>query len=372
MNTKVTIKLVVALFASAFFAGFPSAKAANANVEVGSNFFSPSSATINVGDTVFWTWSSGFHSASSDSGFFDSGVASVPHSFSFQFHSAGDFPYYCAVHSFPGNNGQNGVIHVQSANVAPSVTINSPANNAVYLYSPTNIDVHATASDSDGSINSVVFQLDGNTRATLTQTPYNATLSNVGSGAHTITVIATDNAGAQTTTSISVVVNSQPTVSFTAPANNSVAATSSNVTITAAGSDSDGTLSKLEIFSNGTSLGSSATSPFSITFAPPTSGIYTLTATATDNRGASTTATIQLNATVISLSAFKMLNNQFQFKVSGLVAPKSFVLQGASVLSNPVNWVGLQTNVAGADTFDFIDPESNTLNLRYYRVLELP
>jgi plastocyanin len=373
MSTKVISKLFSRLLFSVILASGASTTAATVNVDVGSNFFSPNNININVGDTVEWSWSSGFHTVTSDdNSAFDSGARSAPSGYSFTFSAAGSYPYYCQVHSLPGRTGQNGNVNVQSANNAPTVSITLPASNAIYLYSPTNITVNATANDSDGSVSSVVIQLDGNNRATLTQAPFNTVLSNVGAGAHTITAIATDNVGAQTTTSVNIVVNSQPSASVTAPQNNSVIATTSNITITATGSDSDGTLSQLQIFSNGNLLGTSGTSPFSLSFAPPTNGIYTLTATATDNRGASTSSAIQINATTISLGSFKVQNNQFQFKVSGLVAPKSFVLQGASLLASPVNWVGLKTNVAGSTTFDFIDSDSSSLSLRYYRVIELP
>ncbi|MFL6541683.1 MAG: plastocyanin/azurin family copper-binding protein [Chthoniobacterales bacterium] len=81
--------------------------------------FSPSSVTINVGDTVQWQWNSGPHSVTSGtpdhpSGLFDSGIQNSGHSFSHTFTDPGQVPYYCMVHG----SMMTGVVKV----VAPSVT----------------------------------------------------------------------------------------------------------------------------------------------------------------------------------------------------------------------------------------------------------
>ncbi len=80
--------------------------AATVSVSVGNFFFSPSSVSINEGDTVHWTWATGTHSATSGScaggncapdGKWDSGVRSSG-TFDFTFPTAGTYPYYCQVH----------------------------------------------------------------------------------------------------------------------------------------------------------------------------------------------------------------------------------------------------------------------------------
>ena len=61
--------------------------------------FSPSSITINVGDTIVWTnYDSASHTVTSNDGTFDSGGISTGNTFSFTFTSAGTFNYYCAPH----------------------------------------------------------------------------------------------------------------------------------------------------------------------------------------------------------------------------------------------------------------------------------
>lgn len=86
--------------------------------------------------------------------------------------------------------------------------------------------------------------------------------------------------------------NSAPTVVLTEPAANTSYPDmlSATVTLTATASDLDGTVSQVEFFANGASLGSTATVPHTKehTFGP---GIYSITAVATDNLGATSTST---------------------------------------------------------------------------------
>ena len=88
---------------------------------------------------------------------------------------------------------------------APSCSIDSPANGAVY---PVNsqITVNVSASDADGTVASVAFYLNDVLQATDTTSPY-AWIWNsngYGGGLYTIKAIATDNSGIQAVRSISV------------------------------------------------------------------------------------------------------------------------------------------------------------------------
>ena len=67
----------------------------------GDTSFSPSSVSIQPGDTVQWVWKSKSmpHSVTSSGGLFDSGVhQSNTFTFSHTFPAAGTFPYFCTVH----------------------------------------------------------------------------------------------------------------------------------------------------------------------------------------------------------------------------------------------------------------------------------
>jgi hypothetical protein len=85
-----------------------------------------------------------------------------------------------------------------NSNSPPTAAITSPADGTTYPWKPT-ITISATASDPDGSVTRVEFR-DGTTGLGQdTTAPYTYTWRNVPVGSHTLTVRATDNAGAVTT-----------------------------------------------------------------------------------------------------------------------------------------------------------------------------
>ncbi|MBC7486993.1 MAG: T9SS type A sorting domain-containing protein [Cytophagaceae bacterium] len=85
-------------------------------------------------------------------------------------------------------------------------------------------------------------------------------------------------------------VNTNPTVSITAPAANATYIATSNITFTASAADSDGSIAKVEFY-NGTSLiGTATSSPYTISWNNVSAGTYTITAKATDNQNASGTS----------------------------------------------------------------------------------
>ncbi|MFY0625552.1 MAG: polysaccharide lyase family 7 protein [Reichenbachiella sp.] len=84
--------------------------------------------------------------------------------------------------------------------------------------------------------------------------------------------------------------NKPPSISITAPGNNSVFEDGDNITITADASDVDGSIAKVEFFRGTTKLGEDNSSPYSYLWNNVSEGSYTLTTTATDNEGATTTS----------------------------------------------------------------------------------
>ena len=181
------------------------------------------------------------------------------------------------------------------SNNSPSVAITSPSNNTNYT-APASISIAATASDSDGSITKVELYNGSSLLVTLTSGPYNYNWTNVAAGNYSITAKAYDNQGATTTSSVvSVKVNAPnqaPSVAITAPANNSTYTAPASISVTATASDSDGSITKVELYNGSTLLATLTTSPYTYNWTNVAAGTYSLTAKAFDNAGAVATSSV--------------------------------------------------------------------------------
>lgn len=172
------------------------ARAAITDVSIGDNFFSPSAVTINVNDSVRWTWD-GFHSHSSTGSgttpLWNSGVHTNGFVYTNKFSVAGQFPYRCTVHAF-----QTGTVTVQAlVDVPPTVAIVSPVAGTTFA-APWSGTVQLTASDSDGTVSKVDL-FAGTTLAATTNAPpanFSLRVANLPAGDYTLSAVATDNAGA--------------------------------------------------------------------------------------------------------------------------------------------------------------------------------
>ena len=81
--------------------------------------------------------------------------------------------------------------------------------------------------------------------------------------------------------------NMPPAVALTSPAHGAIFPNPTNITLTATASDSNGSVTNVEFFREGTvKLGEDASSPYSFTWSNAPPGTYVLTARATDNLGA--------------------------------------------------------------------------------------
>ncbi len=103
----------------------------------GQLMFSPSSQTINVGDTVMWQWGVGLHSTTSGlpclaDDKWNSGLQVNPTTFSVTFTSAGTFSYFCQLHCVFGMTGE---IVVQEPTATPTPTA-TPAPTTTAVPSP--------------------------------------------------------------------------------------------------------------------------------------------------------------------------------------------------------------------------------------------
>ncbi len=176
----------------------------------------------------------------------------------------------------------------------PTVSITAPANNMVFS-APATIAI--TASATRGSNGSAIAKVDFYNGSTLlgtkTTSPYTFSWANVAAGTYSLNAKATDKNGLVGTSSavaIQVGANQAPTVAITAPANAAVFSSPAIITINAAAADADGTVSKVEFYSNGTLLGNITSPPYTYAWTNVGLGTYTLAAKAYDNLGAVTTS----------------------------------------------------------------------------------
>ena len=188
-----------------------------------------------------------------------------------------------------------------AANQAPTVTVTAPTTTVA----GTVLTFTASASDVDGSIAGVEFFVNNVSIGVDNTAPYTMNHTAVLGSGQTVKAVATDDLGLTGTSNIvtmNVLANVPPTVAITAPTSSAVissyvsaaAATGAGasltpVTFTASATDSDGTVTQVEFFVNGVSVGVDATSPYSATW-NSTSGTKTVVAKATDSNGAITTS----------------------------------------------------------------------------------
>ena len=118
--------------------------------------------------------------------------------------------------------------------------------------------------------------------------PYTFDVTNLGAGTYSFTARATDNLGIATTSSavaFTLTANQPPTVSITAPANNTILAAPATIVVTATASDTDGTVAKVEILNGAVVLATLTSAPYTFTIPHAAAGTYVLTARATDDKG---------------------------------------------------------------------------------------
>lgn len=170
---------------------------------------------------------------------------------------------------------------------APSVSMSSPANG-VFVRSI--ITVSATATDNIG-VAKVEFSKDSDATPfyTTTASPYAVSwnTATVSDGAHTLKAIAYDEAGNQSTASVSVIVdNTAPTVSVISPANG--AAVSGTVVVSVDASDVTSGIQRVEFYRDADILlGQSTISPYGISWDTKTvaNGSHSLYVKAYDEAG---------------------------------------------------------------------------------------
>jgi regulation of enolase protein 1 (concanavalin A-like superfamily) len=96
------------------------------------------------------------------------------------------------------------------SNSPPTVSLTAPANGATFT-APATVNLAASASDSDGTVAKVEFFAGSTLLGTDMTSPYQLTWGSVAEGTYTLTAVATDDAGASTTSSpVTITVAPQP------------------------------------------------------------------------------------------------------------------------------------------------------------------
>ena len=190
------------------------------------------------------------------------------------------------------------------SNAVPAVTIYYPTNGSKFT-APTNIDLVAIASESNGAIASVEFFANGSSLGMATNNPISVQPANIYRlswinplpGSYELKAKATDTNGVTTvSTAVNVTIlsntppNLPPTISILSPANNSVFYGPTNISIAVQASDNDGQVSRVYFFKGSQVLGGSTVAPFSFIWTNAQPGAYGITARAFDNLNASSTS----------------------------------------------------------------------------------
>jgi hypothetical protein len=174
------------------------------------------------------------------------------------------------------------------ANAQPVVALIQPASNQVFV-APANVTLHASASESNGTISQVEFFAGATSLGVVITNPYALTWSNAPAGIYALTAVATDNLGAAATSAVvSIVVDIPPAVAITNLAYATDFTLPTNIPVTAIASDVVGAVTNVAFFVDGSQIGQLTNQPYTFTWAGATPGIYDLTARATDNYGLST------------------------------------------------------------------------------------
>ena len=191
---------------------------------------------------------------------------------------------------------------VVNDNQAPTVTVGVAAN----AMTGDMVALTATANDVDGTIASVEFFVDNVSVGTDNSAPYSINWNAV-VGTHKVKAVATDNkslTGTSKDSTILVKDNVAPIVTVSNPKD---AITGDDITISATANDTDGTVASVEFFVDNVSVGTDATSPYSVTY-KTTVGKHYVKAVATDNLGLKGTSKIDSIEVVNNLAPVVSIN----------------------------------------------------------------
>lgn len=147
--------------------------------------------------------------------------------------------------------------------------------------------------------------------------------------------------------------NSAPGVSLTSPTPYQAFTAPAAIRIIANASDSDGTVSKVELFANGTLIATETSAPYDWTWNNVATGTYSITAKAFDNAGASTTSapvTVTVGSVAVPFT-LSLINADTDQPLAGFDPFNSGTTIALSSL--PSTNLNLRANLSGVSSVQF-------------------
>ncbi len=188
-------------------------------------------------------------------------------------------------------------ITINAANLAPTVNLTAPANNAVFVLPATvTLKAGARAPEANDTVAKVEFCANGTLIGTDTSRAFSLTWTDPDPGSYALTAVATDGQGAQTTSAARTVridaTNLPPTVHLTSPANKAIFNAPATIILKAGASapEANDTVTRVDFFDGTTLVGTATAAPYGATIADAAPGTHVLTAVATDGYGAQSTS----------------------------------------------------------------------------------
>lgn len=184
----------------------------------------------------------------------------------------------------------------EPGNEPPEITLTDPLPGD--YPAGTQLTLAATASDPDGTVESVTFRANGQTIEALTQSPW-STVWTLPVGTHTLQATAVDNDGASSSDSLTVTGtddNEAPVISLISPTESDDVAPGDAVVLEADASDPDGEVAEVAFLINGQIHDTLTSEPWTTQWTAA-EGTFSFQARATDNDGAtghSETVTLQI------------------------------------------------------------------------------
>ncbi|MHA7055797.1 Ig-like domain-containing protein [Aquimarina sp. M1] len=192
-------------------------------------------------------------------------------------------------------------------NKPPTVSLTSPSQQNQEFELGQTVTLSANASDPDGNLDHVNFKVNGSFFKQDDTRPFSVTWTPTTAGTYTIGAKAIDKEGLSTEVSRTIIIkeetsNQSPNVSFVSPAGNiSVQTGYASFEVTVNASDSDGTISDVKLFVDGSLIRQESIAPYTWGQGNNSSellglsvGQHTIKAEASDNDGAKASKTITL------------------------------------------------------------------------------